>query len=186
MSGAHTRTITHKGRPKMPEALHKHDGERRIALVEIFEGKAQWRRQKAVEHPTRGIWKRPQSWIGSQSRLIACHLPPSIPSSSFMRTTRAKNLARSCARSASTLIPRLLRTSAGATSPVELAGGVADQRGAERSGFARRLPLATLNHAMIRFVPLCSILTSSSQGCSRAHGGLAPHQSAATEQLSSQ
>ena len=35
----------------MPEELHKHDGERRIALVEIFEGKAQWRRQKAVEHP---------------------------------------------------------------------------------------------------------------------------------------
>src|SRR6516225_6608633 len=25
---------------------------------------------------TRGIWKRPQSWIGLQSRLIACHLPP--------------------------------------------------------------------------------------------------------------
>jgi|SRR6516225_1016280 len=42
---------THKGRPKMPEQLYKHDGERRIALVEIFEGKAQWRRQKAVEHP---------------------------------------------------------------------------------------------------------------------------------------
>ena len=35
----------------MPEELHKHDGERRIALVEIFEGKAQWRRLKAVEHP---------------------------------------------------------------------------------------------------------------------------------------
>src|SRR5262249_62042046 len=35
----------------MPEALHKHDGERRIVLVEIFEGKAQWRRQKAVERP---------------------------------------------------------------------------------------------------------------------------------------
>jgi hypothetical protein len=63
----------------MPEELYKHEGERRIALVEIFEGKAQWRRQKAVEHPaTRGIWRRPQSWIGSQSRLIACHPPPSI------------------------------------------------------------------------------------------------------------
>jgi hypothetical protein len=35
----------------MPEELYKHDGERRITLVEIFEGKAQWRRQKAVEHP---------------------------------------------------------------------------------------------------------------------------------------
>src|SRR6516225_9623310 len=119
----------------MPEQLYKHDGERRIVLVEIFEGKAQWRRQKAVEHPTtRGIWKRPQFWIGSQSRLIACHLPPSIPSSSFMRTTRAKSLARSCARLASTLIPRLLRTSAGATSPVELSGGVSDQRGAGNVG----------------------------------------------------
>jgi len=40
-----------KGGPKMPEQLNKHDGERRIVLVEIFEGKAQWRRQKAVEHP---------------------------------------------------------------------------------------------------------------------------------------
>ena len=35
----------------MPEELHKHDGERWIVLVEIFEGKAQWRRQKAVDHP---------------------------------------------------------------------------------------------------------------------------------------
>jgi hypothetical protein len=35
----------------MPEGLYKHDGERRIGLVEIFEGKAEWRRQKAVEHP---------------------------------------------------------------------------------------------------------------------------------------
>ena len=35
----------------MPEQLFKHDGERRTVLVEIFEGKAQWRRQKAVEHP---------------------------------------------------------------------------------------------------------------------------------------
>jgi hypothetical protein len=35
----------------MPEELYKHDGERRIALVEIFAGKAEWRRQKAVEHP---------------------------------------------------------------------------------------------------------------------------------------
>ena len=35
----------------MPEELYKHAGERRIALVEIFEGKAQWRRQKAVQHP---------------------------------------------------------------------------------------------------------------------------------------
>jgi hypothetical protein len=35
----------------MPEQIYKHDGERRIVLVEIFEGKAQWRRQKAVEHP---------------------------------------------------------------------------------------------------------------------------------------
>ena len=35
----------------MPEQLYKHDGERRIVLVEICEGKAQWRRQKAVEHP---------------------------------------------------------------------------------------------------------------------------------------
>ena len=35
----------------MPEQFHKHDGERRIVLVEIFEGKAQWRRQKAVDHP---------------------------------------------------------------------------------------------------------------------------------------
>jgi hypothetical protein len=70
---------------------------------------------------TRGIWKRLQSLIGSQSRLMACHLPRSIRSSSFMMTTRATNLARSCARSAFTLIPRLLRTSAGATSPVKLA-----------------------------------------------------------------
>ena len=171
----------------MPEQLHKHDGERRIASLRYSRGRPSGADRKPANIPTtRGIWKRPQSWIGSQSWLRAFHLLLSIPSSSFMRTTRAKNLARSCARSASTLIPRLLRTSAGATSPVELAGGVADQRGAERSGFARRLPLATLNHAMIRFVPLCSILTSSSQGCSRAHGGLAPHQSAATEQLSSQ
>jgi hypothetical protein len=36
---------------KMPEELYKHDGERRIALVEIFEGKAEWRRRRAVEHP---------------------------------------------------------------------------------------------------------------------------------------
>jgi len=35
----------------MPEQVYKHDGERRIVLVEIFEGKAQWRRQKAGEHP---------------------------------------------------------------------------------------------------------------------------------------
>ena len=34
----------------MPEELYKHDGERGIALVEIFEGKAEWRRQRAVEH----------------------------------------------------------------------------------------------------------------------------------------
>ena len=35
----------------MPEELYKHDGERRIALVEIFAGKAEWRRHKANEHP---------------------------------------------------------------------------------------------------------------------------------------
>jgi hypothetical protein len=35
---------------------------------------------------------------------------------------------------ASRLIPRLLRTSAGATSPVELSGGVSDQRGAGNVG----------------------------------------------------
>jgi len=35
----------------MPEELYKHDDERRIALVEIFEGKALWRRQKAAEQP---------------------------------------------------------------------------------------------------------------------------------------
>jgi len=35
----------------MPEERHKHDGERRIVLVDIFEGKAEWRRQRAVEHP---------------------------------------------------------------------------------------------------------------------------------------
>jgi len=35
----------------MPEQVYKHDGERRIVLVEIFEAKAQWRRQKAGEHP---------------------------------------------------------------------------------------------------------------------------------------
>ena len=35
----------------MPEELHRHDSERRIALVEIFEGQAEWRRQKAAEYP---------------------------------------------------------------------------------------------------------------------------------------
>jgi hypothetical protein len=35
----------------MPEELHRHDAERRRALVEIFEGKGEWRRQKAAEHP---------------------------------------------------------------------------------------------------------------------------------------
>ena len=35
----------------MPEELYKHDGERRTALIEIFEGKAEWRKQKAAEHP---------------------------------------------------------------------------------------------------------------------------------------
>ena len=106
----------------MPEELYKHDGKRRIALGEIFAGKAEWRRQNPSRIPTtRGIWKRPQSLIGSQIRLMACRVPPSMPSLSFMRTTRATNLARSCARSAFTLIPRLLRTSAGVTLPVELA-----------------------------------------------------------------